>query len=146
MVLFVQKWQDSAQWHMTAHMCTLLEEFKWKIFEHSPHSPRLVPSIIYSSHLNKILPIQSLRSNQETKDIVQDWLTGLTVAIFSKGIHRGSHSATIYVETMWKSSLLQAPTYGSKDNFQKFCKSSLDQISSNFLDTLRTNPTTAERD
>jgi len=102
---------------MTAHMCTLLEQFKWKIFEYSPYSPKLVPSVIYFSHLNKILPIQSLRSNQETKDIVQDWLTGLMVAIFSKGIHKGSHSAIIYMETMWRSSLMQVPTHENKDNF-----------------------------
>jgi len=32
---------------------------------------------VYFSHLKKFLAIQSLRSNQETKDIVQDWLKGL---------------------------------------------------------------------
>ena len=142
MVLVVQRRQDSVQWHMTTHTCTLLEQFKWKIFEYSPYNPKLVPSIIYFSHLKKILPIQSLRSNQETKEIVQDWLTGLMVAIFSKGIQMGFHSAIIYKETMW-SSLMQIPTYGNKDNFQKFCKRSLDQISSYFLDVLRTNLTTA---
>jgi len=88
-----------------------------EIFEYSPYNPKLTPSIIYFSHLKKFLTIQSLRIKQETKALVQDWPTGLMVAIFSKGIKRGSHNAIIYMATMWKSSLMWVPTYGNKDNF-----------------------------
>ena len=60
----------------------------------------------YFSHLKKFMVIQSLRSNQETKDIVQDWLKGLMVAIFFKGMQRGFHEAIIYMATKWRSSLM----------------------------------------
>lgn len=146
MVLVVQRRQDSVQWHMTTHTCILFEHFKQKFFYFSLYNPKLAPSIIYFSHLKKFLAIQSLRSNRETKDIVQDWLTRLMVAIFSKGIQRGSHNAIMYMATMWRSSLMQVPTYGNKDNFLKFCKRSLDQIGFYFLDVVCTNLMTAQRD
>lgn len=39
-------------------------------------------------HLKRFLDGQSLESDQETKDAVQEWLNGLAVNFFDKGIQK----------------------------------------------------------
>jgi transposase len=67
----------------------LLEQFKWEIFEPPPYSSDLAPSD-YDLFLNlkTFLTGQSLGSDQETKDVVQDQLKGLTETIFDEGIQK----------------------------------------------------------
>jgi hypothetical protein len=38
--------------------------------------------------LKKFLAVQSKRSDQETKDVVQDWLQGLAAAFFFEGMQK----------------------------------------------------------
>jgi hypothetical protein len=68
--------------------CTFLKQFKWEIFEHPPHGPDLAPCDCHLFlHLETFLAGQSLKSVQETKGM-QDWLKGLAVTFFNKGIQK----------------------------------------------------------
>lgn len=59
------------------------------IFEHVAYSPDLVPSDYHVFfHLKKFLVGQSARHDQETTDIVEDWLKGLAVTFFDEGIQK----------------------------------------------------------
>jgi hypothetical protein len=69
---------------MTTHTCTFLEQIKWKTFEYGPYNPKLAPTVCHFSHLKKFLAIQSLRSNQETKDS-----TGLAESLNGGHFHQG---------------------------------------------------------
>jgi hypothetical protein len=51
--------------------------------EHPPYSPKLVPSDRHLFlHLKNLLAGQILMSDQETKDIMQNWLKGLNAIFF----------------------------------------------------------------
>jgi transposase len=78
---------DNAQPHTANHTRALLEQFGWAIFEHPPYSPDFAPSDYHLFlHLKNFLGSQSLGSDQETKDIVQDWLIGLAVSFYDEGL------------------------------------------------------------
>jgi transposase len=62
---------------------------KWEIFEHPPYSPDLTPSDYHLFlHLKKWLSSQSMRSEQATEYVVQDWLNVLVVTFFNAGIQK----------------------------------------------------------
>jgi hypothetical protein len=51
----------------------------------------------------------SLKSTQDTKDIVQNWLEGLPVTLTDEDLKSRSHymiCALIYMATMWRSALM----------------------------------------
>jgi hypothetical protein len=63
------------------------EQFKWEIFDHPAYSPDFPPGVYHTFlHPKKFFASQSLRSDQETKDIVHDWLKGLEVNLFDNGM------------------------------------------------------------
>jgi hypothetical protein len=89
MVSVVQRRQENAPRHVVALTSALLEQFKWEIFEHPPYSPDLVPrDYHFFLHHNKFLAGQSLRRDQETKDVVQDWLKCLAAIPFDAGTQK----------------------------------------------------------
>jgi hypothetical protein len=56
----------------------LLEEFKCEILEHSMYSTDLAPSDYHLFlYIKKFLAGQRLRCDQDTKEVLQDWLKGL---------------------------------------------------------------------
>jgi hypothetical protein len=58
----------NARLHRAIRTCLLLEQCKWKIFEHLPYSLDLAPSDYHLFlHLKKFLAGQSLRSDQVTE-------------------------------------------------------------------------------
>jgi hypothetical protein len=62
---------------------------KQGIFEHPPYTPDLAPSDCHLFlHPKKFLAGQNLRSNQQTKDIVQDWRKGWEMTLFDEGIQK----------------------------------------------------------
>jgi hypothetical protein len=63
------------------------EQFKWETFEHPAYSPDFAPSDYHMFlHPKKFFASKSLRSDQETKDVVQDWLKGLEANLFDNGM------------------------------------------------------------
>ena len=89
MVSVVQRRQENAPRHVVALTSALLEQFKWEIFEHPPYSPDFVPrDYNFFLHHNKFLAGQSLRRDQETKDVVQDWLKCLAATPFDAGTQK----------------------------------------------------------
>jgi histone-lysine N-methyltransferase SETMAR len=75
--------------HTTVRTRALLEQFGWEIFEHPPYSPDLAPSDYHLFlHLKIFLSGQSLGSDQETKNVVQDWLVGLAVSFYDDGMKK----------------------------------------------------------
>lgn len=63
--------------------------------------------------------LPSLRIDQETEDVVQDWLRGLVATFLDEGIQKlfpvwHCHN---YIITMWRSSLLYVPKCCSKNIF-----------------------------
>jgi hypothetical protein len=65
------------------------QQFKWEVFEHLPYGPNLAPSDhdLFLQH-KKFLASQSLRSDHETKDIVQDWLKGVATTVLNEGVQK----------------------------------------------------------
>jgi len=62
-------------------------QFKWEIFDHPAYSRDFPPSDYHMFlHPKKFFASQSLRSDQETKDVVHDWLKGLAANLFNNGI------------------------------------------------------------
>jgi hypothetical protein len=65
------------------------QKFKWEIFEHSPRSSDLVLCDYHLFlRLKKLRTGQSLRSVQQTKEVVQDWMKGLVATFFDEGIQK----------------------------------------------------------
>jgi hypothetical protein len=107
MVVVVQRRWGNVQWHMITMHAHYLNSSSGKFFSMIHTIPDLHQVfIICFSHLNKFLAFECLRSNQETKDIVQKRLKGLMVAVFNQGIRSGFQDAINYMATMWRSSLM----------------------------------------
>jgi hypothetical protein len=61
----------------------------WEVFEDAPYSRHLAPNNYHLfHHLKKFLTAHCLRNDQETKDIVYDWLKGLVATFFNKYIQK----------------------------------------------------------
>jgi hypothetical protein len=67
----------------------LLEEFKCEIFKHSMYSTDRAPSD-YHLFLNikKFLAGQRLTCDQNTKQVLQDWLKNLATNFYKEGIQK----------------------------------------------------------
>ena len=79
--------QNKAGQRDAARTCTSLEQFKWEIFERRPYSLELAPGDYrLFIHPRQFLAGQSLTSDQETKDAVQDWLKSLAASSSDEGI------------------------------------------------------------
>lgn len=73
--------------HAAARKLALLEEFKGGIFDHRPQSPEIAPSDYHLfPELNTFLVDQSLRGDQETNEVVQNWLEHLAATFFYQDI------------------------------------------------------------
>jgi histone-lysine N-methyltransferase SETMAR len=80
---------DNAGPHTAARTHALFEQFGWEIFEHSPYSPDHAPCDYHLFlHLKNFLGGQSLGSDQETKDVLRDWLKGLAVSFYDEAIQK----------------------------------------------------------
>ena len=67
-----------------------LEQLKWVIFEYPTHNSDLAPSEYHFFVLRKILLAgRNLRSDQETKEVLQNWRIGLTANLALKEYEAG---------------------------------------------------------
>lgn len=79
----VRKWyrlfkegRNIVQWRGTKQT---LEQLKWVIFDHRTYNCALAPSEYHLFVLRKtLLAGRNLRSDQETKDVLQNWRMGLS--------------------------------------------------------------------
>jgi hypothetical protein len=79
--------QNKAEHRAAARTRASLHQCKWAMFEHPPCSLELAPADYHLFiHSKQFVAGQSLASDQETKDAVQDWLKGLSASFFDGGI------------------------------------------------------------
>jgi hypothetical protein len=79
--------QNKADHRAAARTRLSLHQFKWEMLEHPPYSLELAPGDYHLFiHSKQFVACQSLASDQETKDPVQDWLKGLSARFFDGGI------------------------------------------------------------
>jgi hypothetical protein len=78
---------DSARPHAAARMQAILRGSGWEVFEHPAYSPDLAPSDFHLfPALKEFLGSRCFRSDEEVKDAVKEWLNGLVVEVYDKGI------------------------------------------------------------
>ena len=65
------------------------QKFKWKIVEHPPNIPELSPSDYHLFlRLKELLARQSLWGDQDTKDVVQEWLNVLAATFCDEHLQK----------------------------------------------------------
>ena len=69
---------------------TLLQQFRWDVFDHPPYSPELAPSDFYLFTQMKVwLGTQShFHTDEELMDGINGWLSPLAAEFFEEGIQK----------------------------------------------------------
>ena len=81
---------DNARPHTAARTRTLLEQFRWDVFDHPPYSPDLAPSDFHLfTRMKAWLGTQThFNTDEELIDGVNGWLSSLAAYFFEEGIHK----------------------------------------------------------
>jgi histone-lysine N-methyltransferase SETMAR len=67
----------------------MLQEFGWEVFEHPAYSPDLAPSDFHLfPTLKELLGGRRFISEEEVKDAVKQWLSGLAAEIYDEGLQK----------------------------------------------------------
>jgi histone-lysine N-methyltransferase SETMAR len=80
---------DNARPHAAARTQAMLQEFGWEVFERPAYSPDLAPSDFYLfPKLKEFLGCRRFKSDEEVKDAVKGWLSGLAAEVYDEGIQK----------------------------------------------------------
>jgi histone-lysine N-methyltransferase SETMAR len=78
---------DNVRLHTAGRTRTLLEQFKWELFDHPPYSPDLAPSDYHLfMHIKNWFQSQPFNNNEELKADVETWLSSMAADFFEQGI------------------------------------------------------------
>jgi histone-lysine N-methyltransferase SETMAR len=80
---------DNARPHTVARANALIKLFNWEIFDHSPHSPDLMPIDYHLFTKMKVwLATQRFHTNEEPMDGVNNWLRNSAAPFFDEGLQK----------------------------------------------------------
>jgi transposase len=80
---------DNARPHTAAQTNASIKLFNWKIFDHPPYSPDLVPSDYHLFTKMKILlGTQRFHTNEKLMAVVNKWLHNLAAPFFEEGLQK----------------------------------------------------------
>lgn len=78
---------DNARPHTAAAIKTLLQCFRWEVFDHPPYSPDLAPSDFHLfAHMKRWLGGQHFGTDNELQTSVEHWLKAQAAAFYDEGI------------------------------------------------------------
>jgi histone-lysine N-methyltransferase SETMAR len=78
---------DNVRPNAAPRMQAILRKFGWEVFEHPAYNPDLAPSDFHSfPALKEFLGGRHFESDEEVKDAIKEWLSGLGVEVYDKGI------------------------------------------------------------